>query len=139
MTFLKNHWFGLIVSGIVGAYFVVFLLAAFAPRHDVRQRGFSKCSTALTEAAVQCGSGFSFCLLKAVAGHGLCHAEVVWQGVVFWLQGKQSTPWANYFFETENVDEELLKIYEENPELAKGVSHMTKKYRELESKVLDNE
>ncbi len=143
MAFLKNHWFGFLLSLVVGGYFVVFLLVLFAPKQDIRQRGFVKCSAALSENMPQCGGG-KWCLLTEVLRNGWCDVKVVGEGVALWAAGKQATPWANYFFEPleaePQMSAEALDYYQKNREnLKKSMERIKQLNQELEEKAVKHE
>ena len=53
MTYVKHHWFGLILSTVVLIYFIVFILVLAAPKQDKPQRGFAACSAKMLEQVQQ--------------------------------------------------------------------------------------
>ncbi|MBQ8784482.1 MAG: hypothetical protein IJZ59_00370 [Alphaproteobacteria bacterium] len=142
INFIKYHWFGLIMSLIVGIFMVEFFLILFAPHYDLQKRGFVPCTDAMAEDVANC-SGKSFCVMKAVTKNMVCDTKVIGHGISEWVKGKQSRPWSNYYFipeypqAVEEPDEELLKYYEENPDLAEQMAELKKNYEELEK--LDDE
>lgn len=143
MTFVKHHWFGLILSTVVLIYFIVFILVLAAPKQDKQQRGFAACSAKMLEQVQLCGSGGSWCMLEAVVNNGFCNVGVVFSGIGKWLSGAQETPWANYLYddeiETGNPDEALQAFYNENPDLAGSMNKLIKQSSELEKKVQKND
>ena len=140
MRFLRDHWFGFLLSLFFGAYFVVFLLVLFAPTKDIQKRGFTKCSASLYNDLKLCDRS-SWCLLKNVLINNWCNVTVVGDGVSAWVKGEQSTPWANYFFEPElpQSDEphpELVKFYQESTDLPRQMNELKNKNKILEQEVL---
>lgn len=140
MSFLKNHWFGFLLSLIFGAYLLLFLLVLFAPTKDIQNRGFTKCRMELYINLKGCRSS-SWCLLKHIVLVNSCYAKVVGEGFLLWKQGKQPTPWANYFFEPElpREDEqhpELVKFYQESTDLPRQMDELKNKNEILEQEVL---
>ncbi len=140
MRFLKNHWFGFLLSLIFGAYVLVFLLVLFAPTKDMQNRGFTKCSTALYNDLKLCNRS-SWCLLQKVLINNWCNVTVVGEGVSAWINGEQASPWANYFFEPELPQDEephpeLVKFYQESTDLPRQMNELKNKNKILEQEVL---
>lgn len=141
--FLRNHWFGLMVSILVGLYFVVFLLVVFAPKQDANQRGFVKCSVQLAENLQNCQAA-KWCMCKEVLRNGWCNVEIVAEGLSLWIKGRQSTPWANYFFQPVSdepqMSAEAMEYYKQHQsELEKSLKKLKKLNAELENKVKKDE
>ncbi|MDD4555703.1 MAG: hypothetical protein PHE89_00025 [Alphaproteobacteria bacterium] len=137
MNFLKNHWFGFILSLFVLFFILIFVLVLISPQRDAQSRGFTACTDGFVEQAGACGNGYG-CLIGSVIGHGTCTVKVVCFGVKNWLSGKQETPWANYLFnpqylENEELDENLQDFYNENPNLTEQMNVFRKNSKELES------
>lgn len=91
MTFLKHHWFGLILSLFMLAYLLVFVLVLLSPRYDVQKRGFIPCTEAMAERLIDCDNG-AWCMLKTIVRNGWCDAEVISGGFRMWLRGEQKRP-----------------------------------------------
>ena len=69
MTFLKHHWFGLILSLFMLAYLLVFVLVLLSPRYDMQKRGFIPC----TGAACNGFAGVRFLLaIYELLNSGIC-------------------------------------------------------------------
>ena len=79
MTFLKHHWFGLILSLFMLAYLLVFVLVLLSPRYDVQKRGFIPCTETMAEQLIDCDNG-AWCMLKTIVRNGWCDAEVIGGG-----------------------------------------------------------
>lgn len=144
MRFLKNHWFGFILSILVIIYMVVFILVLVAPKQDAEKRGFVKCTYQMVENAQLCGGKANFCMLKAIIKNSFCNVETVSDGFIFWVKGEQKTPWANYFFDTPiDADDisakQLEEFYAENPNLVKNMEILRQKNIKLENEVKENE
>lgn len=91
MTFLKHHWFGLILSLFMLAYLLVFVLVLLSPRYDMQKRGFIPCTEAMAERLIDCDNG-AWCMLKTIVRNGWCDAEVIGGGFRMWLRGEQKRP-----------------------------------------------
>lgn len=134
-NFVKYHWFGLLISIMVGLFFVQFFLVFIAPHHDVRNRGFSPCTEKMAQEVADCGNK-SFCVLSAVTANAWCDTKVIGQGLVSWVRGEQFRPWSNYLFvpeyPQEEMDEGLDEYYRENPDIAREMRDLKQKSEELE-------
>ena len=107
MSFLKAHWFGLVVSLITAFFILVFLIVLFAPRQDELKRGFIPCTEAMAEEMFACESnGKALCMLSAVVKNNFCDIDVIGAGLKSWLLGKQPRPWSNYYFEPQLSEED---------------------------------
>ena len=139
MTFLKHHWFGLILSLFMLAYLLVFVLVLLSPRYDVQKRGFIPCTEAMAERLIDCDNG-AWCMLKTIVRNGWCDAEVIGDGFRMWLRGEQKTPWANYLFEPEpEADESLREFYAQTPDIEASMQNLRHLNRELERQIKENE
>ena len=76
------------------------------------------------------------CTLKSIVQSSVCDADVIGEGVSLWVQGKQSTPWANYYFVPEVAQEaftdefspqDMEKYFEKNPEFDEMASEPKQK------------
>ena len=128
MTFLKHHWFGLILSLFMLAYLLVFVLVLLSPRYDVQKRGFIPCTETMAEQLIDCDNG-AWCMLKTIVRNGWCDAEVIGGGFRMWLRGEQKTPWANYLFEPEQPRPD------EETEADESVKIVLNAYREFSPKL----
>ena len=66
MTFIKNHWFGLLLSLVVGFFMLVFALVLFSPREDLHSRGFIPCTEEMAYNMLGCNENKAWCMLKEV-------------------------------------------------------------------------
>ena len=131
MTFLKHHWFGLILSLFMLAYLLVFVLVLLSPRYDVQKRGFIPCTEAMAERLIDCDNG-AWCMLKTIVRNG---------------GGKKKTPWANYLFEPEqprpddepDADESLREFYAQTLDIEASMQNLRRLNRELERQIKENE
>ena len=89
-------------------FFIVMLLVVFG-----KTSGFDQMVYDVNLYSTQSDVGG---VLGAIAGSYVCYASVMGEGVKLWLNGKQSTPWANYFFkpETFRVPEEMSEPFSED-------------------------
>ena len=136
MGFIRYHWFGLLISIMVGLFMIQFFLVLFAPHHDVLNRGFSPCTETMAQAVADCGNK-SFCVMKAVSANAYCDSKVIGQGLAAWIKGEQPRPWSNYLFvpeypQEEEPDEGLAEYYLENPDIVKEMNELKQKSEELE-------
>ncbi|MBE6448078.1 MAG: hypothetical protein E7018_02125 [Alphaproteobacteria bacterium] len=139
MNFVRHHWFGLIMSIVVCAFMLMFVLVLLSPRQDAKKRGFIPCTETLAENILSCQKNKVFCLLSAVVKNSWCDAKVIGAGFSMWVGGEQSTPWANYIFEPEIVfdgidDPEAREQYlKENPNLKTEMIELKRLSEELEN------
>ncbi len=146
ITFVKHHWFGLILSLFMLAYLLVFVLVLLSPRYDAQKRGFIPCTEAMAERLIDCDNS-AWCMLKTIAENSWCDARVVGSGFKNWLQDKQETPWANYLFEPEQtapdeeneIDEGLREFYAQTPDVEASMRNLRRLNRELEEKIKESE
>ena len=141
MNFIKNHWFGLIVSLVTLAFLCVFALVLVAPHQDEQKRGFVPCTEKMAEQLHEC-RGQNLCALESVINNTLCNIKVVGQGISLWIAGKQTRPWSNYLFEPElkqptaaddfETEESLEEYYQNNPDISLEMSELYKLNQQLE-------
>jgi|GEM_PF-1485687 len=135
MQFIKNHWFGLIISLMFGFFLLVFFLVLIAPHNDAEQRGFTRCTQEMSETLLQCDKS-GFCILGGVAKNTFCNIGVIFEGLGNWLRGEQSTPFSNFLFEVEEQEEELeaelLEFYEQNPDFRAQMNELRELNLDLE-------
>ena len=124
MRWLKEHWFGLLMSIFLLLATVYSALIFASPRYDLQRRGFIPCTERLAKAAANCDNSGLVCIMEAIWENSRCDFGVISAGVKNWLGGKQKYPWSNYLFEPEllsdrrgNNDPELNEFYQQNPDL----------------------
>lgn len=145
IKFFKQHWFTLLFSIIFGLYAVFLLIIAFSPRVDAQKRGFIPCTIQLTDELEMCASKGVWCYIGKIARNNVCDFNVITSGFSLWRQGKQKTPWANYYFvpvEPENQDlqnEELKEVYENNAKILEEMEELNNKRIELEMQLDEKE
>ncbi len=137
MKFVIKHWFGFFVSIVALFCILIFVLVLASPKQDAQKRGFVICTEGFVEDARGCAGAYG-CLIKYVFVHGYCNASVVLGGAKNWVLGKQETPWSNYMFnpeylENEEIDEELQQFYHENPNLTEQMNVFRNKSKELDT------
>lgn len=141
--FFKKYWFVILVSLFIAVYLTVFLLVLFSPKTDKLNRGFIPCTKKMAEEILRDETKSSWNLVKIIIKNTYCDTTVVFNGLSDWVKGKQSTPWANYFFEPEEdgyIDadnEELINFYKENPYISKDMEELDKQRQELEQNLLE--
>ncbi len=103
-AFLKNYWFGLLMSFVLLMGFLFFLLIMLSPRYDAQKRGFIPCTENLVQNLAQCAPTEKYtCGIKHILANTWCDIKVIATGWKNWGQGKQATPWSNYIFEPEPI------------------------------------
>lgn len=117
MSFIKHHWFGLLIAIFIAFFACFLLLIILAPKQDLKGRGFIPCIQTMTEDLLACERQL-FCSVKAVLKNTGCNIAVIGQGFKDWTAGIQPKPWSNYIFEPElsssYVDEEFRQEYLKN-------------------------
>lgn len=139
MQFLKNHWFGFIISIIVAVFMLEFILVLIAPQQDEQNRGFVPCTQKMAAEVYDCNKS-SFCVLSAVIDNSFCNLGVIGKGLKLWVSGKQSAPWSNFLFEPTVADEkeaeisqeELQEFYQKNPNISGEMKELKKLNDKLE-------
>ena len=101
MRWLKDHWFGLLMSIFLLLAAVYFILIFISPRYDLQRRGFIPCTERLAEAVADCRENKIVCTMGAIWDNNLCDLGVIYDGLRDWAGGKQKYPWSNYLFEPE--------------------------------------
>ena len=145
LNFIKKYWFTSLVSLFVIFYLMVFVFVLVSPKVDKQSRGFIPCTQEMTVKILGNEEQSSLKLVKIVIDNTFCDIKVVTDGLVSWVKGKQSTPWANYFFEPEieqetvQDDEELLKFYEENPYISEDMEKLDFERKKLEQLLSQDE
>ena len=105
VKFIREHWFGLILSVFVFVCLIITTLIGIAPHNDAEMRGFTPCTYQMTFEFNQMEKVKMRDVVESI-GHGYsCYLGVMGEGVHAFLAGKQSTPWANYLFVPENIEE----------------------------------
>lgn len=101
-SFLKEHWFGLLMSFVILFGFLFFLLILLSPRYDAQKRGFIPCTESLAQNLLSCPQESKYsCGIKYIFINSWCDMKVIGKGFSDWLDGKQKAPWSNYIFEPE--------------------------------------
>ena len=92
--------------------FVTYLTAVLfaAPRKDALDRGFILCTKQLVGELSDYESSRIGRLFGVLWRDMKCNIGVIVDGGIYWIQGKQKTPWANYLFEPQ-----LSAAEDENP------------------------
>lgn len=144
MTFLKNHWFGFILSLFVFAFVVVFVLVMISPRQDLQKRGFIPCTEILADELFACEKNKAVCMVKAILKNTWCDTKVIGEGAKLWADGKQKTPWENYLFtpeleDPEELDEGLEEFYEQTPDVEASMNNLKKLNLELEKQIKEEQ
>lgn len=104
----KEHWFGFILSVMVFVCSCFVIVVGAAPHQDMKMRGFAPCTYAMatelgqTETKVKAGE-----VIEIVSRGFICYAQVMKEGMKLYLVGEQKTPWANYLFEPETLNDEF--------------------------------
>jgi len=119
--FLKKHLFWSVVGFIFALYFVFLGIIFFAPRVDAQGRGFIPCTEEMMNRLYQCEKNKVWCAVKIVIRNNACDMRVIKKGFSLWLEGKQKTPWANYYFTpiiepATDTDENFLILDEKEAE-----------------------
>ena len=73
MGFVRQHWFGFIVTLVLLLSALLFLIVLFSPRQDNQKRGFIPCTETMAAALYDC-RGRSFCMLGAILENSRCDA-----------------------------------------------------------------
>lgn len=117
MSFIKRHWFGLLVSMPVVFFTFFLVLILIAPKQDAQGRGFVQCTQSMAEDLLLCDKR-PFCTIRAILSNTACDIGVIADGMVDWTKGTQPTPWSNYIFEPDVsspfIDEEARSEYLKN-------------------------
>lgn len=127
MTFVKTHWFGLLIGFWLLAFVIMLVLIIISPKYDLKNRGFTYCTQCLVDDLQDCDRAFG-CSIKAVTRSTWCDIKIIAEGLSLWYNGKQPAPWSNYIFTPEintafddTNDKDMAKYLEENPDT---VAHM---------------
>lgn len=137
MTFLKQHWFGALISLLLAFYTIVFTLVIISPKDDLQRRGFISCTDDFVLETSACDG--SMCMISAVINNNFCNVHIIFSGLSSWIKGEQATPWSNYLFTPEIEDSEyeddieLMEYYKNSPELREELEQLIKLNKELEN------
>ena len=142
MRFVKDHWFGLLVSIFVFFFWCVIALVLAAPHQDEQKRGFVPCTETMAEELRGC-NGRNMCVLGSVVDNTFCNVGVIGEGLKLWMTGKQPAPWSNYLFEPEikrpsatddvEPEESLEEYYQNTPDIAAEMDELQKLNQQLEN------
>ena len=141
LNYIKKHIFMIVCGLFFVLYFCFLALIFFAPRVDLQERGFVKCTKNMIVDFSDCTRNKVWCAAKTMLKNHVCDFNVVKTGFLLWLDGQQSTPWANYYFEpvTENLnpleDEELQAYYQKHVDLLSEMEELNKKHIALEKEL----
>ena len=131
MHWLKEHWFGLLMSFLVLLVVLYFIIIFVSPRYDLKRRGFIPCTEELAQNLIGCQESKITCSMGAIWRNNLCDFRVIYQGLVDWLNDKQDKPWSNYWFEPEllndrpgNDDHDLVVFYRNHPDLQEEMNKL---------------
>lgn len=136
MNFIKQHWFGALITLILLFSAILFVIVVLSPRYDNQKRGFIPCTETMADELLAC-SNKSFCMLGAVLNNSVCDAKVILNGLGDWVKGKQPAPWSNYFFTPDlTPDEEteagVAEFYQDNPNLREEMERLKQLNQKLE-------
>lgn len=136
MKFIKQHWFGTLITLIMLFSMLLFLIVIFSPRYDKQQRGFIPCTEAMADELLNCGNK-SFCMLGAILNNSVCDAKIILAGLGDWVKGRQPTPWSNYFFTPDlnadgETEAEVQEFYQDNPNLREDMKRLKQLNENLE-------
>lgn len=143
MSFLRAHWFGLLVSLFTAYFVVIFILVLFSPRQDLQKRGFIPCTETMVREMLECNQeSKSFCMIGAVVKNSLCDSKVVLDGLGAWVKGQQPSPWANYYFTpelagSEEEDEGLDEFRRQTPDVEASMEELRRLNQDLEKQTAE--
>lgn len=104
VKFLKEHWFGFILSFLVFVFLIFSIVITVAPHNDAKMRGFTPCTYQMAQDINQTEDiKFMDVLVIVSSGYG-CYFAVIKDGIKDYFSGKQPTPWANYLFVPESTE-----------------------------------
>lgn len=138
MSSLKNYWFGTFITLVICVFVLMFFLILIAPKQDAKNRGFVFCTQNMIDNLADCNRTI-WCSTKAIAKNTLCDLKTIGNGVSWWIKGKQPTPWSNYIFEPELmqndfVDEEARQEYlDKYPDVRQEMETLHRLRKELEN------
>ena len=144
MPFIKRYWFGGLVSLVLLFFFLLFVIILISPKQDAKNRGFISCTGQMIDDLLDCQRGI-WCSTKAIGKNTLCDIKIIAEGVKLWIDKKQPTPWSNYIFEPEIiensfVDEEArAEFLKNNPNVQKEMLQLDKLRKELENEQIEAE
>ena len=142
---IKKNIFMIVFGIIFGLYIAFLALIFFAPRVDLYERGFVKCTKNMIADFSGCAKNKLRCAAKAMFRNHACDFKVIQTGFSLWLKEEQKTPWANYYFEpvTEEPnpvdDEELQAYYKQHLDMVKEMEELNQKYFELDKRLSEQE
>lgn len=134
LNYIKYYWFGFLIGTIIFISVSFFLIIMLSPKQDLEKRGFIPCTEQLAQNLYLCTQKEKYsCVVKEILKNSLCDGKVIVQGFSDWWNGKQSTPWANYFFTPKLLEHRWLDgQVGEHPELS--IEHLQKLSEELDRK-----
>lgn len=138
MNFIKRYWFGGVLTTLICCFVILFVLLVISPKQDAKNRGFVKCTQLMITSLSDCNRSI-WCSVKTISENTWCNVKVVAEGVKLWLDNKQPTPWANYLFEPQIIensffDEEAIEEYlKNNPDVKKEMMRLDELRKGLEN------
>ncbi len=114
---IKDYWFGILLFSFSVLFLIFVAIVAAAPHDDLKMRGFVPCTYQMAyEVNLYSSQSNIAGVLGAITESYICYASVMGEGVKLWWDGKQKTPWANYFFQpdTFKIPEELSEPFSED-------------------------
>ena len=115
VKYLKECWFGILLFISVGIFLLFVMVVETAPHNDLKMRGFTPCTYEM--AANFAEEKIKIADVFFIIGKGyVCYFEVMKKGAEDWWNGKQRTPWENYWFEEYNfeIDDELSEPFSDD-------------------------
>lgn len=113
VNFLKEHWFGFVLSLFVFIFLLFSVIITIAPHNDAEMRGFTPCTYQMADEFNKIEDvKFTDVLTTVGIGYG-CYFGVIYEGMRNFIGGKQKTPWANYLFVVKSIESEDENIEDE--------------------------
>lgn len=144
MSYIKLHWFGILVSTFVAWVLLVFVLVLFSPRQDLQGRGFIPCTETMADKMLGCEKNKAWCMLGAIVDNSFCDMKVVAKGFGSWITGQQSRPWSNYLFTPEALDDDFdeqakSEYLQNNPDIEAEMIELKQLHEEIENEQLQSQ
>ncbi len=138
MRFIKKYWFSAMIVSMVLIIALIVFAVMLSPKQDVQGRGFVPCTEAMMSNLVACENKIS-CSISAILNNAVCEIDVIYQGVILWVEKKQAYPWSNYIFEpklpsSEYIDEQVVEEYlKEYPNVKDDMENLHQRRKDLEN------
>lgn len=142
MRWIKNHWFGLLISIFLLIMAVYFVIVFSSPRRDAEKRGFIPCTEEMADNILRCNDKKLSCTFWAIIDNNVCNVKIIYTGFLNWKDNKQDKPWSNYLFTPIKSNENSMYDYiadsedlDDNQafELAEDLEKIKKLNEELEN------